>query len=117
MNLTQLLKSKIEEAISSLFSASADSIQLQPTNPEFEGSHTLVCFPLTRISKKKPEETASLIGQWLMDNTDLVNQYNVVKGFLNLVLDDKVWVTVFQDILNENNYGVVPATGMEVMVE
>lgn len=52
-----------------------------------------------------------------MDNTDLVNQYNVVKGFLNLVLDDKVWVTVFQDILNENNYGVVPATGMEVMVE
>lgn len=117
MNLNQLLKSKIEEAISSLFSSSADSIQLQPTNPEFGGSHTLVCFPLTRVSKKKPEETASLIGQWLVDNTDLVSQYNVVKGFLNLVLDDKVWVNVFKDILNENNYGVVPATGMEVMVE
>ncbi|MEQ9413282.1 MAG: arginine--tRNA ligase, partial [Cyclobacteriaceae bacterium] len=117
MNLNQLLKSKIEEAISSLFNATVDNIQLQPTNPEFEGSHTLVCFPLTKVSKKKPEETAALIGQWLVDNTDLANRYNVVKGFLNLVLDDKVWVNVFQDILNEDEYGVVPATGEEIMVE
>lgn len=117
MNLNQLLKSKIEEAISSLFNTSAGNSQLQPTNPEFEGSHTLVCFPLTKVSKKKPEETAALIGQWLVDNTDLVDRYNVVKGFLNLVLDDKVWVKVFQDIINEEDYGVVPATGEEIMVE
>lgn len=117
MDLNQLLKSKIEEAISSLFNASAGSIQLQPTNPEFEGSHTLVCFPLSKVSKKKPEETAQLIGQWLVDNTELVHHYNVVKGFLNLVLDDKVWMEVFQSILKEGNYGVMPPTGKEIMVE
>lgn len=117
MNLNQLLKSKIEEAISSLFNASAGSIQLQPTNPEFDGSHTLVCFPLSKVSKRKPEETAQLIGQWLVDNTELVHHYNVVKGFLNLVLDDKIWMEVFQSIFKEENYGVVPPTGNEIMVE
>jgi arginyl-tRNA synthetase len=67
-------------------------LQLQPTNPEFDGSHTLVCFPLTKISKKKPEETAAMIGQWLVENTEVITRYNVVKGFLNLVVADKIWV-------------------------
>lgn len=117
MNLNQLLKLKIEEAISSLFNTTVETIQLQPTNPEFEGSHTLVCFPLTRISKKKPEETAQLIGEWLTVNPTPVIRYNVVKGFLNLVLDDKVWVGVFNSILDEKDYGVVPPSGQEIMVE
>lgn len=117
MNLDQLLKSKIEEALGVLFDAAKTSVQIQPTNAEFEGSHTLVCFSLTKISKKKPEETAELIGQWLIENTTLVDRYNVVKGFLNLVLDDKVWVEVFQSILKEGNYGVVPPAGKEIMVE
>ncbi len=117
MNLDQVLKSKIEEALGVLFDAAKTSVQIQPTNAEFEGSHTLVCFSLTKISKKKPEETAELIGQWLIDNTTLVDRYNVVKGFLNLVLDDKVWVEVFQSILKEGNYGVVPPAGKEIMVE
>lgn len=117
MNLDQLLKSKIEEALGVLFDAAKTSVQIQPTNAEFEGSHTLVCFSLTKISKKKPEETAELIGQWLIENTTLVDRYNVVKGFLNLVLDDKVWVEVFQCILKEGNYGVVPPAGKEIMVE
>lgn len=117
MNLDQLLKSKIGEAISSLFNANASSIQLQPTNPEFEGSHTLVCFPLTKVSKKKPEETAQLIGQWLVDHSKMVNQFNVIKGFLNLVLDDKIWIEVFHDIQSDSGYGVVTPTGKEIMVE
>lgn len=117
MNLNHELKLKIEQAINSLFNATPDSVQLQPTSPDFEGSHTLVCFPLTRISKKKPEETAQVIGEWLTENTALVIRYNVVKGFLNLVLDDKVWVKVFNSILTENNYGVIPPSGQEIMVE
>lgn len=117
MNLDLLLKSKIEEAITSLFNSTVENIQLQPTNAEFEGSHTLVCFPLTKISKKKPEETAEVVGQWLVNNTTLVNRYNVVKGFLNLVLNDQVWIEVFQSIVKDENFGVVASTGNEIMVE
>ncbi len=117
MNLDQLLKSKIKEAATILFNASPDSFQLQPTNPEFEGSHTLVCFPLTKISKKKPEETAQLLGQWLTEHSGLVNRFNVVKGFLNLVLEDKIWVQVFESIRSQKNFGVASPTGKEIMVE
>lgn len=117
MNLDQLLKSKIEEAISALFDVSPASVQLQPTNPEFEGSHTLVCFPLTKVSKKKPEETAQLIGQWLVDHSQMVNRFNVIKGFLNLALNDDVWIKVFQDIQSDGSYGIVEPTGKEIMVE
>lgn len=117
MKLDLTLSSKIGEAINALFSAVPENIQLQPTNPDFEGSHTLVCFPLLKLSKKKPEETAQLIGQWLLDHTDLVERFNVVKGFLNLVLKDQVWIEVFHTIQSDKNYGVLPSSGKEIMVE
>ena len=101
----------------SVFNTVPENIQLQPTSPDFEGSHTLVCFPLLKISKKKPEETAQLIGQWLVDHTGLINRFNVVKGFLNLVLEDQVWIEVFVDIHSDRNYGTLPSSGKEIMVE
>ena len=97
MNLELVLRSKIEEAVSSLFSQSA-VIQLQPTNQEFEGSHTVVCFPLTKLSRKGPEETARMLGDHLVQHAGVVSRYNVVKGFLNLVLNDQAWIEVFQSI-------------------
>lgn len=117
MNLDLTLRSEIQKAIHSLFQAELDQLQLQPTNAEFEGSHTLVCFPLTKISKKSPEETARLVGEHLKTHSGLVNRYNVVKGFLNLVINDSVWVNVFESIYASTNYGVTPATGKELMVE
>lgn len=117
MNLDLTLRSEIQKAIHSLFQVEFDQLQLQPTNAEFEGSHTLVCFPLTKISKKGPEETARLVGDHLQMHSGLVNRYNVVKGFLNLVLHDSVWVNVFESIYANANYGVTPATGKELMVE
>src|SRR5687768_3442642 len=117
MNLDLVLRSKIEEAVSSLFNQSATNIQLQPTNQEFEGSHTVVCFPLTRVSKKGPEETARLLGEQLLKNSGLVSRYNVVKGFLNLVLRDEVWITEFRSIFSNTNYGTLPDNGSEIMVE
>ena len=86
MNLDQELRSAIQQAITALFGQSVDQFQLQPTNQEFEGSHTLVCFPLTRISKLKPEETANAIGNYLVEHSGIVVRFNVVKGFLNLVI-------------------------------
>ncbi|QOI95975.1 MAG: arginine--tRNA ligase [Flammeovirgaceae bacterium] len=117
MNLDQTLRSEIQQAVQQLFNGTADQFQLQPTNPEFEGSHTLVCFPLTKISKKSPEETAKLIGEYLASHSSVVSGYNVVKGFLNLVLKDAAWLTVLQAAHREADFGHLPPSGKEIMVE
>ena len=117
MSLDQTLRSQIQKAVSSLFSQSVESLQIQPTNQEFEGSHTLVCFPLTKISRKGPEETARMVGEHLVANTELVERFNVVKGFLNLVIKDKVWLGAFKEIWLNTNYGQLPSNGEEIMVE
>ena len=90
MNLDLTLHSEIQKAVAALFNQSLEQLQIQPTNKEFEGSHTLVCFPITKISKKRPEETAKLIGEFLVVHSGIVSKYNVVKGFLNLVISDRV---------------------------
>jgi arginyl-tRNA synthetase len=117
MNLEQSLRSEIEKAITALFNVTVDQPQLQPTNQEFEGSHTLVCFPLTKVSKLKPEETAKVIGDYLVQHSGIVARYNVVKGFLNLVVADKTWAETFSSIYADKNYGSIPAIGKEIMVE
>ncbi|MBN8577202.1 MAG: arginine--tRNA ligase [Cytophagales bacterium] len=117
MNLDSLLRSEIQKAVAALFNQSVEQLQLQPTNAEFEGSHTLVCFPLTKISKLKPEETGTAIGNYLVQHADIVTRFNVVKGFLNLVIADKVWAEVFASIYANKKYGVLPANGKEIMVE
>jgi arginyl-tRNA synthetase len=117
MNVESVLRQKIQEAVNSLFGQKIENFQLQPTNQEFEGSHTVVCFPLTKISRKGPEETAKVIGDYLVEHAEIVAKYNVVKGFLNLVLHDRVWIEVLQHIVRSENYGQLPANGQEIMVE
>jgi arginyl-tRNA synthetase len=117
MNPDQLLREELSKAVHALFQHTPENLQLQPTNQEFEGSHTLVCFPLTKVSRKGPEETARMIGQYLVDNAGVVSSFNVVKGFLNLVLTDAVWANVFTSIYNNTNYGQLPSNGKEMMVE
>lgn len=117
MNLDNQLRIEIQKAVTALFNQSIEQLQLQPTNAEFEGSHTLVCFPLTRISKLKPEETGTAIGNYLVEHSGMVSRFNVVKGFLNLVIADKVWTEVFASIYANKNYGSLPANGKEMMIE
>src|SRR5688572_20230711 len=117
MNLDLVLRAEIEKAVLSLFNQPASNIQLQPTNQEFEGSHTLVCFPLTKLSKKGPEETARLVGDHLTSHSRVVSKYNVIKGFLNLEVSDQTWIEVFQSIYSNKNFGYLPTTGLEIMVE
>src|SRR6187549_2711160 len=105
MDIHAILRSEITKAVLAVFNQQVDNLQLQPTNPEFEGSHTLVCFPLTKISKKGPEETAKMIGEQLVAHTSVISRFNVVKGFLNLVVSDKAWVDVFTSIYASKNYG------------
>jgi len=119
LNITEELKALSLKAFKSLFDQDLDEnlIQIQPTRKEFEGSHTLVCFPLSRFSKLKPEETAGAVGTFMQENSDLVSGFNVVKGFLNIVITDKVWLQIASDILNTPNFGFKAETGREVMVE
>ncbi len=117
MNLNQLLRAEIQKAVSTLFSYAAQDLQVQPTNQEFEGTHTLVCFPLTKISRKGPEETATQLGEHLVQHSGMIERFNVVKGFLNLSLKDSVWVEVFRSIYANPNFGQLPFHGQEIMIE
>lgn len=117
MNLDTILRTEIQKAIFALFNQNIDNLQLQPTNQEFEGSHTLVCFPLTKLSKKNPEETAKMIGEFLVSNSGTVSRFNVVKGFLNMVVSDATWLQVLQSIYTHASFGQLPSNGKEIMVE
>lgn len=117
MNLDLSLRTEIQKALSTLFNQSVEQLQLQPTNDEFEGSHTLVCFPLAKMSKKGPEETGKLIGEYLQANSGLVSKFNVVKGFLNLTISDSVWANVFTAIYTDESFNQLPSNGREMMVE
>ena len=117
MNLDFQLREEVQNAARHLFGQVPDGLQIQPTNPEFEGSHTLVCFPLTRLSRKSPEETARLVGEYLQQHSSVVSRFNVVKGFLNLELHDHVWISLFSAIVGREDYGQLPDNGEEIMIE
>lgn len=117
MTIDSTLRSEIQKGVKALFGRETDQLQLQPTNKEFAGSHTLVCFPLTKATRKKPEETATAIGEYLLSNTSIVREFNVVKGFLNLTLSDDVWVQALVDIHGNPSYGQLSPNGEELMIE
>ena len=92
-------------------------INLQETRKEFEGQVTIVVFPITKISKKSPEETANAIGQYLVENVAQVTAFNVVKGFLNLSIADSYWLNLFNNDLLDGDFGKIKSNGQKVMVE
>ena len=85
-------------------------VQVQKTRSEFEGSLTLVVFPFLKISKKKPEDTAQEIGDWLVANEPAVAGFNVVKGFLNMTISPAAWIGLLNDIHADSHYGEQKAT-------
>ena len=92
MNIESAIQSAVIAAVKQLYGQDVPEkmVQLQKTKSNFEGNLTLVVFPLLKLSHKKPEETATEIGQWLKDNCSQVSGFNVVKGFLNLVVPASV---------------------------
>ncbi len=119
MTINTQLEEAIKKAFEVLFNTDIPltEITLQPTRKEFEGSHTFVCFPYAKISKMSPADTATAIGNYLKENSESVADFNVVQGFLNIVLTDKVWLNTLRSIWNAENFGFQPANGQEVMVE
>ena len=121
MNIETRLAQSVVEAIKSLYGAdfNAEKIQLQKTRKEFEGDFTLVVFPFLALSKKRPEETAQEIGEFLKANQPVISAFNVVKGFLNLSIATSYWIDLLGNIDSTEKWGTVEATEESplVMVE
>jgi len=107
MNIESQIITSAQEAVSSLYGQQVPEkmVQLQKTRSEFEGNLTLVVFPFLKISKKNPEQTAQEIGQYLADHCEAVSGFNVVKGFLNLVIAPAAWLALLNDINANEHYG------------
>lgn len=105
MTLSQILTNHIEKAVNELFGITIDKVELQATRREFEGDITMVIFPLLKLVKSNPVELGNKIGQYLVDNTDIAERFNVVSGFLNIVISDAYYINFFNGIKDNEQYG------------
>ncbi|MBR6492214.1 MAG: arginine--tRNA ligase, partial [Bacteroidales bacterium] len=115
-----IIASLAKEAINKLYGTDIDIKQLsiQPTRPEIEGDFTLVVFPITKISKKNPADTAEDIGKYITDNTDIFSKYEVIKGFLNFTLKTDFWADFINKNAKDTSYGNAKApTGKKILIE
>ncbi|MNP94759.1 Arginine--tRNA ligase [compost metagenome] len=107
MSLQQILTPSIEKAIQTLFDVSIDKIEFQATRKEFEGDITMVIFPLLKVVKSNPVELGNKIGNYLVENVAEVARFNVVSGFLNIVISDHYYFNFFNGIRNNERFGFV----------
>ena len=117
--MTDQIVKAVEAGIMKMYGQSAPqgSVVLQETREGFEGELTLVMFPFLRISRKKPEDTAQDLGQYLVANLPgVVRGFNVVKGFLNLSIQPACWISLLQDIWHNPRYGFTPVTESSPLV-
>jgi len=123
MDIEKLIVKDIVDAFHHLYqhNLEADKIKLQPTRKEFDGSHTFVVFPYARFAKKSPQDTAQQLGEQLKAQSSVVKGFNVVKGFLNLEIEERIWIDLLQNVVNTNKgsqiYGLAPTAEDKVVVE
>ena len=117
MNIEGEIIEGIEKAITALFaSPEAPSVKIEKTKSDFVGDYTYVVFPIVRLSRKSPEQTAEEIGQYLKTNCQIISNFNVIKGFLNLEVDSSVWHHYLQLNWNKTAFSL-PSKNEKVMVE
>ena len=107
MTLSQILTPQIEKAVSALFEITIDKVEFQATRREFEGDITMVIFPLLKLIKSNPVDLGNKIGNYLVENVPEVEKFNVVSGFLNIVIADKHYLDFFAEIKDKENFGFV----------
>ena len=119
MTIENTIVQQIRSAVSILYQTeiASDSIVIQETRKEFEGQVTAVTFPFTRFSKKTPEQTGTEIGEYLKNNVKEVEDFNVIKGFLNLSIADSYWSNELLNTIHSSSFGQFPSNGQKVMVE
>lgn len=106
MNIEQVLSSKVKEAIKELYEVELPTVEFQPTRKDFEGDITIVIFPMLRYIKGNPEKIGSALGEYLLKELGEVAQFNVIKGFLNLSIQNDYYLDAFAAISAEEHYGI-----------
>jgi len=119
MTIQETLALKVKEAFVAIYKLELSTVEFQATRKEFAGDITVVVFPMLRVVKGNPVKIGETLGQYIVDNVTEVEAFNVVKGFLNLVISDAYYLDFFQGIKNEEKYGFVSPTVANdaVMVE
>ena len=118
MTIEQQIITTAQQAVKTLYGQEVPEkmVQLQKTKREFEGNLTLVVFPFLKISRKKPEDTAQDLGEYIKQNCDAIADFNVVKGFLNLVIDSKAWIGLLNEMNSNPKFGEKPVTESSPLV-
>ena len=119
MEIEKKIVSAVAAGIKQLYGQEVpeSTIQLQTTKKEFEGHLTLVVFPFLKVSKKKPEDTAQEIGTYLKENlSEVVADFNVIKGFLNLTISSACWIDLLNSIHKQEKFGFTPVTEQSPLV-
>jgi arginyl-tRNA synthetase len=119
MTIEEKLIASVQEAVKALYGVEvpAQQVQLQKTREEFEGHLTVVVFPFVKVARKSPEMVGEDIGKYLVEKVgDVVTKYNVVKGFLNLVISDAPWIALLNQINAEEKFGFTPVTEKSPLV-
>ena len=119
MNIQEVLTEKIKEAFKTLYDATLDNVEFQATRKDFEGDITVVVFPMLRVKKMNPAQLGEELGNYLTKHVTEISSFNVVKGFLNLVIDDSFYLDFFANIVKDDAFGhETPQKGeTAVMVE
>src|SRR5690606_19540263 len=119
MNIKTLLQDDISKIINELYTLSIDSSQItvELTRSEFEGDYTLVVFPLVKLLKSNPQTIAESIGIELKKINDQVDDFNIIKGFLNIKFKESFWKDILIDVLNSPFYGSAPTSEKKYLLE
>jgi arginyl-tRNA synthetase len=119
MNIDQQLKQSLSSGLSELYDVQTDTqeLVLQPTRKEFEGTHTFVTFPIAKQAGKNPAVIAEELGNYLLENDRAVSSFQVVKGFLNLSIEDRIWLDRLRYIQGEEDWGRSPSNGQLAVIE
>src|SRR5690554_288701 len=117
MTFQQNLENHIKAAVSEIYGATLDQVELQPTRKDFEGDITAVIFPMLRVFKGNPVQIGQSIGDYLVKNVSEIEKFNVVQGFLNLVLSDSYYLNFFESVRDFSSFGKVPQGEEALMVE
>ncbi len=116
VNIEQFISGVVKRTTEELYGTS-DNIQIQKTRKEFEGDYTVVVFPLLKASRKSPEATATELGEKIVATTPEIKSFNVIKGFLNLVIDSSFWSARFREIAEAKDFGMADPSGRTIMIE
>ena len=117
MNIQTRLEAKVKEGFLTLFETTLPTVEFQTTRKDFEGDITIVVFPMLRYKKGNPAQIGESLGEYLVEKIQEVIAYNVVKGFLNLVIDDRIYLESFNAIHSQDNFGFTTSPKDVVMVE